>query len=103
MESVLSFQSKQTLFQMITNKNENDFPYFPKVSDCSHYGTHMQNVLKIVESWMYTQGFYMKKYHIIPDDIRETIIHDYYGLTTPYFELFSNIAGKEIRKIIPKW
>lgn len=99
----MSFQSKQTSNEYIIHRNESSFPYFPEDDDETYYAQHMRKVLKIIESWMYTQGFYMRKYYIIPEDISVVNSNEIDGVTTPYFDLFANIAGRNIRRLIPKW
>lgn len=102
-ESFISFQSKQPLNQGSVNRNANSFPYFPDDDDNTIYGIYMKKVLKIVESWMYTQCFFKKKYYVIPEDISEVSPDDNYGITTPYFRLFTNVAGSKLRRYIKKW
>lgn len=91
-----------SISETCTCVNDSGFPYFPEYDSESVYADHMASVLNVVESWLYTQAFYKKKYCIIPEDLCEVYWKESVGITTLYFDLLNNLVGKKIKKLISK-
>ena len=98
---------------MTANQNTSCFPLFPADDDYSDYACYMRSVRKALEDWLYSQAFYLKSYHRLPDGfadfakIHKTKTDKKFGHVRPahvedlpLVVLLINFAGPRVRKIL---
>ncbi|RZC34177.1 uncharacterized protein BDFB_008538, partial [Asbolus verrucosus] len=98
---------------VVVNKNITTYPCFPNDNDNSDYACYMRRLQKTLESWIYSQGFYLKSYYKIPEGftyycrIIEPKRKIPYASSKkpkpaelPLLQLIMNLVGREVRNSI---
>ncbi|KAF5306404.1 hypothetical protein FQA39_LY08913 [Lamprigera yunnana] len=93
--------------EILVNVNETSFPFYPENDDTSKYADHMKEIVVALEEWICHQGFYGKKFYVIPNTIAvapEPQTSESTKNSSPillkYIELLRNLVGPIISNYI---
>lgn len=99
----LSFIDLSNMFQGAINYNESSYPFFPSSNDDRYYNEYMETTSNIMESWLYTQGFYENQCAEIPDSFfvklprsdALSLPKTKTKIEIPFVTLLSNLGGNK--------